>query len=150
MGLSVSGCRSSSSRLGTWASIISGITCFCTSPASKDSPDTGAISCQSALRVVTVRPLTKKQPRLCWTSGSGEGLRSESDWAAPPAAWLLTLGETRQTRRVRLLGDHIRSAMRGLVGRMAAERRPPRRPLTGAEAPAHAPSVPKLQLHPPP
>jgi DNA-binding transcriptional LysR family regulator len=33
--------------------------------------------------------------------------------------WLLTHADTRQTKRVRLLCDHIRSAMRGFTGRMA-------------------------------
>lgn len=32
--------------------------------------------------------------------------------------WLLTHGDTRQTKRVRLLYDHIRTAMQGFAGRM--------------------------------
>lgn len=35
--------------------------------------------------------------------------------------WLLTHADTRQTKRVRLLCDHIRGAMRGLAGRLAGE-----------------------------
>ncbi|WP_183193225.1 LysR substrate-binding domain-containing protein, partial [Aureimonas jatrophae] len=35
--------------------------------------------------------------------------------------WLLTHADTRQTKRVRLLCDHIRSAMRGLAGRLAGQ-----------------------------
>ncbi|WP_157016632.1 LysR family transcriptional regulator [Mesorhizobium xinjiangense] len=35
--------------------------------------------------------------------------------------WLLTHGDTRQTKRVRLLCDHIRTSMRGLAGRMAGQ-----------------------------